>query len=60
MLDLYLFLSILRDWWWVSILVLCAILLIVGRLIDKIKSVTSKMVNKYSKTNKNEETNENT
>lgn len=60
MLDLYLFLSILRDWWWVPILVLCAILLIVGWLIDKIKSVTSKMVNKYNKTNKNEETNENT
>lgn len=60
MLDLYLFLSILRDWWWVPILAFCAILLIIGWLIDKIKSVTSKMVNKYSKTNKNEETNENT
>lgn len=58
MLDLYLFLSILRDWWWVPILVLCAILLIVAWFVEKAKNIASRMADKYNEINGSEDTDE--
>ena len=56
MLDLYLFLSILKDWWWVPVLIFCAILLIIGWFIDKAKNIASHMANKYNEINGSEDT----
>ena len=60
MLDLYLFLSILRDWWWVPVLVFCGILLIVAWFVEKAKNIASHMTDKYNEINGSEDTDENT
>lgn len=58
MLDLYLFLSILKDWWWVPVLVFCGILLIVAWLTETAKNIASRIANKYNKINRSEDTDE--
>lgn len=58
MLDLYLFLSILKDWWWVPVLVFCGILLIVAWFIEKAKNIASRMADKYNEINGSEDTDE--
>lgn len=60
MLDLYLFLSIIRDWWWVPVLVFCGILLIVAWFVEKAKNIASRMADKYNEINGSEDTDENT
>lgn len=59
MLDLYLFLSILKDWWWVPVLIFCGILLIVAWFTEKAKDIASRMADKYNKINGSEDTDEN-
>lgn len=59
MLDLYLFLSILKDWWWVPVLVFCGILLIIAWFVEKAKNIASRMADKYNEINGSEDTDEN-
>lgn len=51
MFDLYLFLSIIRDWWWVLVLVFCGILLIVAWFVEKAKNIANYMADKHKRKN---------